>query len=232
MTIEARGALLAAGGFAAQRRDAARVQRRPAERGAVVDRQPGRHRRGPAVGDAPRREDRPARRGVVAAVDQRTLGAAAASTRSGAAASGGHLRRFDRQAVLQRVELLRRGRQGDVREQEAVPCWLVFDEGYVRRYASTANPLHRGLPQESIDSGAIRKADTLEALARMIDVDPDGLVRTVARFDDERAEGARPRLRPRAVRVQRLPRRSGLPAEPRDWSARPGTLLRHRDLPR
>ena len=37
--------------------------------------------------------------------------------RPGAAAARGHLRRRDRQAVLQRVELLRRGRQGDVRQQ-------------------------------------------------------------------------------------------------------------------
>ena len=37
--------------------------------------------------------------------------------RLGTAAAGGHLRRRDRQAVLQRVELLRRGRQGDVRQQ-------------------------------------------------------------------------------------------------------------------
>jgi 3-oxosteroid 1-dehydrogenase len=33
-----------------------------------------------------------------------------------AAATGGHLRRLDRSAVLQRVEFLRRGRQGDVRQ--------------------------------------------------------------------------------------------------------------------
>ena len=37
--------------------------------------------------------------------------------RLGAAATRGHLRRRDRQAVLQRVELLRRSRQGDVRQQ-------------------------------------------------------------------------------------------------------------------
>jgi 3-oxosteroid 1-dehydrogenase len=75
---------------------------------------------------------------------------------------------------------------------KAVPCWLVFDEGYVRRYASTANPLQRGLPQEPIDSGAIRKADTLEALARAIDVDPDGLVQTVARFNEYARKGLDP----------------------------------------
>ena len=44
-------------------------------------------------------------------------GAAAASLGSRPAAARRHLRRLDRQAVLQRVELLRRGRQGDVRQQ-------------------------------------------------------------------------------------------------------------------
>ena len=75
---------------------------------------------------------------------------------------------------------------------KAVPCWVVFDEGYVRRYAATANPLQRGLPPESIDSGAIRKADTLEELARQIDVDPDGLSRTVARFNEYARKGLDP----------------------------------------
>ena len=41
----------------------------------------------------------------------------ARATRLGAAAAGCDLRRRDRQAVLQRVELLCRGRQGDVRQQ-------------------------------------------------------------------------------------------------------------------
>ena len=40
------GVLLAAGGLRPQRRDARAVRRRPAEPGQVVDRQPGRHRRG------------------------------------------------------------------------------------------------------------------------------------------------------------------------------------------
>jgi 3-oxosteroid 1-dehydrogenase len=75
---------------------------------------------------------------------------------------------------------------------KAVPCWLVFDEGYVRRYAATANPLQRRMPSEPIESGAIRKADTLDALARQIGVDPDGLVEAVARFNEYARKGLDP----------------------------------------
>jgi 3-oxosteroid 1-dehydrogenase len=75
---------------------------------------------------------------------------------------------------------------------KAVPCWLVFDEGYTRRYASTANPLQRGLPEEVIESGAIKRADTLEDLARQIGVDPEGLARTVQRFNEHACRGLDP----------------------------------------
>jgi 3-oxosteroid 1-dehydrogenase len=75
---------------------------------------------------------------------------------------------------------------------KAVPCWLVFDEAYVQRYAATANPLKRGLPQEILDSGAIRKADTLEDLARLIGVDPEGLARTVHGFNESARKGLDP----------------------------------------
>ena len=75
---------------------------------------------------------------------------------------------------------------------KAVPCWAVFDEGYVRRYAQTSNPLKRRLPQEVVDSGAIRRADTLEALAQVIGVTPENLVRTVTRFNEYARKGLDP----------------------------------------
>ncbi len=34
---------------------------------------------------------------------------------------------------------------------KAVPCWQVFDEGYVRRYVSGANPLKKRSLSESVD---------------------------------------------------------------------------------
>jgi 3-oxosteroid 1-dehydrogenase len=75
---------------------------------------------------------------------------------------------------------------------KAVPCWLVFDEGYCRRYAPSANPFQRRLPKGAVESGAIRRADTLDALAREIGVDPAGLVQTVERFNRFAVKGLDP----------------------------------------
>ena len=75
---------------------------------------------------------------------------------------------------------------------KAVPCWVVFDEGYITRYAATSNPFQRRMPRDVIDSGAIRSADTLEALAEKIGVPPDTLVRTVQRFNEYARKGLDP----------------------------------------
>jgi 3-oxosteroid 1-dehydrogenase len=77
---------------------------------------------------------------------------------------------------------------------KAVPCWMVFDEGYVRRYVTSANPLKRNqqLPSELIDSGAVKRADTIEGLARQTDLPANELVRTVHRFNEFAAKGLDP----------------------------------------
>lgn len=76
---------------------------------------------------------------------------------------------------------------------KAVPCWQVFDEGYVRRYVSGANFLKkRSLPEELIEQGAIKRADTIADLARQIDVPADALEQTVTRFNEFAARGADP----------------------------------------
>src|SRR6185437_7469646 len=76
---------------------------------------------------------------------------------------------------------------------KAVPCWQVFDEGYVRRYVSGANPLQkRRLPKEVIETGAIVRGDTLADLARQIDVPAEALEQTVARFNELAAKGLDP----------------------------------------
>ena len=117
LNIEARkGVLLAAGGFSRNADMRRRYSGDQPNEAQVVDRQRRRHRRGAADGDEARREDRPAGRGLVAANGfHRRPGRGIA--RLGAAAPRRHLRRRHRQAVLQRVELLCRGRQGDVRQQ-------------------------------------------------------------------------------------------------------------------
>jgi 3-oxosteroid 1-dehydrogenase len=75
---------------------------------------------------------------------------------------------------------------------KAVPCWVVFDDGYCRRYAATSKPLQRGIPPELIEKGAIKKAATIADLAKEIGVDPQGLATTIERFNHFAAKGLDP----------------------------------------
>jgi 3-oxosteroid 1-dehydrogenase len=81
----------------------------------------------------------------------------------------------------------------------AVPCWLIFDDGYRRRYPMTRSrgtsikaALPGRLSQEWIDKGWIRKADTLEQLAAQIDADPATLAATVRSFNEHARKGEDP----------------------------------------
>jgi 3-oxosteroid 1-dehydrogenase len=76
---------------------------------------------------------------------------------------------------------------------KAVPCWMVFDEGYVSRYVSGANPLKkRRIPEELIERGAVVRGATIADLARQIDVAADELEHTVRRFNEYAAKGLDP----------------------------------------
>jgi 3-oxosteroid 1-dehydrogenase len=76
---------------------------------------------------------------------------------------------------------------------KAVPCWMVFDEGYVGRYVSGANPLKkRRLPEALIERGAIVRGDTIADLARQIDVPAGALEKTIQRFNEFAAKGLDP----------------------------------------
>jgi 3-oxosteroid 1-dehydrogenase len=76
---------------------------------------------------------------------------------------------------------------------KAVPCWMVFDEGYVNRYVSGANPLKkRRIPEELIERGAVIRGDTVADLARQIDVSSDKLEQTIARFNEFAVKGLDP----------------------------------------
>jgi 3-oxosteroid 1-dehydrogenase len=76
---------------------------------------------------------------------------------------------------------------------KAVPCWMIFDEGYVGRYVSGANPFKkRRLPEELIERGAIIRDDTIGGLARRIDVPGDELEHTIRRFNEFAANGLDP----------------------------------------
>jgi 3-oxosteroid 1-dehydrogenase len=76
---------------------------------------------------------------------------------------------------------------------KAVPCWQVFDEGYVRRYVSGANPFQkRTIPEAVIEQAAVMRADTIGDLARQIDVPAEALQQTVQRFNEFAAKGLDP----------------------------------------
>lgn len=77
---------------------------------------------------------------------------------------------------------------------KAVPCWMIFDEGYVRRYVTSANPLKRNqpLPAKLIESGAVKRAATISDLAREIDLPADELAATIRRFNQFAARGLDP----------------------------------------
>ena len=76
---------------------------------------------------------------------------------------------------------------------KAVPCWMIFDEGYVHRYVSGANPLKkRSLPRELIERGDVKRGDTVGELARQIEVPGEALARTIQRFNEFAAKGLDP----------------------------------------
>jgi 3-oxosteroid 1-dehydrogenase len=77
---------------------------------------------------------------------------------------------------------------------KAVPCWMIFDDGYVRRYVTSANPLKRGqrLHAELIENGAVKRGGTIADLARQIDLPADELMRTIERFNRFAAKGLDP----------------------------------------
>ncbi|MBE9373276.1 FAD-binding protein [Saccharopolyspora sp. HNM0983] len=77
------------------------------------------------------------------------------------------------------------------KRSSAVPCWLVFDDNYRRRYAHSQTSVGR-LPAKWLASGEIKKAATLAELARSCGIDEEGLARTVARFNEHAAHGRDP----------------------------------------
>jgi 3-oxosteroid 1-dehydrogenase len=76
---------------------------------------------------------------------------------------------------------------------KAVPCWMVFDEGYIHRYVSGANPFKkRSLPEELIERGAVLRGNTIADLARQMEVPAGELEQTVKRFNGFAAKGLDP----------------------------------------
>ena len=109
-------------------------------------------------------------------------------------ASTHDLRRCRGATLCERVELVHGSRQGNVPRDKtirAVPCWLIFDDRYRKRYAHLRSRPGR-FPRTLFESGALKQAWTLQDLAHMCDIDPGGLCATVERFNANAAQGIDP----------------------------------------
>jgi 3-oxosteroid 1-dehydrogenase len=73
----------------------------------------------------------------------------------------------------------------------AVPCWLIFDDRYRKRYAHQRSRPGR-FPRDLMKSGRLKQAWTLDDLARMCGIDAEGLKATVERFNEHAAKGVDP----------------------------------------
>jgi 3-oxosteroid 1-dehydrogenase len=65
----------------------------------------------------------------------------------------------------------------------AIPSWAVFDSQYIRNYMLAGTLPGANKPKEWFDSGYLKKADTIEALAVQLNIDPTTLKSTVQRFN-------------------------------------------------
>ncbi|TVV73338.1 FAD-dependent oxidoreductase [Sphingomonas solaris] len=69
------------------------------------------------------------------------------------------------------------------REVPAVPSWEIFDTQYITSYMLAGSMPGANKPARWFDEGFLKKADTLEELAALIDCDPATLRATVERWN-------------------------------------------------
>ncbi len=74
----------------------------------------------------------------------------------------------------------------------AVPCWLIFDDRYRKRYAHSRSTPPGRIPRQLLESGLLKQAWTLGDLAHMCGIDAAGLSETVDRFNQNAAQGIDP----------------------------------------
>lgn len=94
-----------------------------------------------------------------------------------------HGRRFADESFFQAVAPALRSFDIVAREQVNLPCYLVFDWRYAERHSFAGRPPGAEIP------AWVSRADTLEALAARLGIAPDGLVRTVDRFNADVRDG-------------------------------------------
>jgi 3-oxosteroid 1-dehydrogenase len=77
------------------------------------------------------------------------------------------------------------------KSSRAVPCWLIFDDRYRKRYAHLRSRPGR-FPRKLFESGRLKQAWTLDDLARLCDIDAAGLADTIERFNANAEKGIDP----------------------------------------
>ena len=65
----------------------------------------------------------------------------------------------------------------------ALPSWAVLDSQYLRNYMLAGTMGGTAKPQRWYDEGYLKKADTIEALAQQLNIDPATLKGTIDRFN-------------------------------------------------
>ena len=73
-----------------------------------------------------------------------------------------------------------------------IPCWFVFDQRYRNHYVFSSLFPRQPVPKEMLDSGYVRKADTLAELAGQLGMDATTLEATVTRFNGHARAGVDP----------------------------------------
>jgi 3-oxosteroid 1-dehydrogenase len=71
----------------------------------------------------------------------------------------------------------------------AIPSWAIFDAQYVSTYKVADKFIDKAIPAGWLESGYLHRADTAEALAASIKVDPAALAQTLARWNASVAQG-------------------------------------------
>lgn len=73
----------------------------------------------------------------------------------------------------------------------AVPCWLIFDDRYRKRYAHQRSRPGR-FPKVLFEKGLLKRAGSLSDLAHMCEIDAQGLAETVEEFNRNASRGVDP----------------------------------------
>jgi 3-oxosteroid 1-dehydrogenase len=81
------------------------------------------------------------------------------------------------------MEIGQRMYQRHAETGRAVPSWVIMDARQ-RKYYPWGTAAPGQVPKEWLESGYMKKADSLEALARVCGIDPEGLLATVRRFNE------------------------------------------------